>query len=96
MPIHCFLFEIQIIKNGFTGPKSFWDFRETGTRAHFCVLCDVTRDLLLTWYMVHLPVKEFADEILGFTQPPFLTSLWGWGGVGGETLMILEFYFVIP
>ena len=22
MPIHCFLFEIQIIKNGFTGPMS--------------------------------------------------------------------------
>ena len=30
MPIHCFLFEIQIIKNGFTGRKSFRDFRETG------------------------------------------------------------------
>ena len=30
MPIHCFLFEIQIIKNGFTGPMSYRVFGETG------------------------------------------------------------------
>ena len=30
MPIHCFLFEIQIIKNGFMGPISYRVFRETG------------------------------------------------------------------
>ena len=30
MPIHCFLFEIQIIKIGFTGPISYRVFRETG------------------------------------------------------------------
>ena len=30
MPIHCFLFEIQIIKNGFTGLISYRVFRETG------------------------------------------------------------------
>ena len=30
MPIHCFLFEIQIIKNGFTGPTTYRVFRETG------------------------------------------------------------------
>ena len=29
MPIHCFLFAIQIIENGFTGPISC---RETGSR----------------------------------------------------------------
>ena len=29
MPIHYFLFEIQIIENGFTGPISY---RETGPR----------------------------------------------------------------
>ena len=32
MPTHCFLFEIQIIKNGFTGPISYPVFRETGPR----------------------------------------------------------------
>ena len=30
MPIHCFLFEIQNIKNGFAGPASYRVFRETG------------------------------------------------------------------
>ena len=30
MPIHCFLFEIQIIKNGFTGPTSYRVFGKTG------------------------------------------------------------------
>ena len=30
MPIHCFLSEIQIIKNFFTGPISYRVFRETG------------------------------------------------------------------
>ena len=29
MPIHCFLFEIDIVKNGFTGPISYRVFRET-------------------------------------------------------------------
>ena len=29
MPIHCFLLEIQIIKNGFTGPMSYRVFGET-------------------------------------------------------------------
>ena len=27
MPIHCFVFEIQIIKNGFAGPISYRVFR---------------------------------------------------------------------
>ena len=30
MPIHCFLFEIQITKSGFTGSISYPVFRETG------------------------------------------------------------------
>ena len=30
MPIHCFLFEIQIIKNDFTGPISYRVCRDTG------------------------------------------------------------------
>ena len=30
MPIHCFLFEIQIIENGFTGPISYRVFGEKG------------------------------------------------------------------
>ena len=32
-PIHCFLFEIQIVKNGFTGPIRYRVFRETGPRS---------------------------------------------------------------
>ena len=36
MPIHCFLSEIQIIKNGFTGPISYRVFRETGPWAYIC------------------------------------------------------------
>ena len=37
MPLHCFRFEIQIIKNGFTGPISYPVFRETGPRFPFRV-----------------------------------------------------------
>ena len=33
VPIHCFLFEIEIIKNGFAGPINYRVFRETGPRA---------------------------------------------------------------
>ena len=36
MPIHGLLFEIHIIKNDFTGPISYRDFRETGPRISFC------------------------------------------------------------
>ena len=32
MPIYLFVFNIQTIKNGFPGPKSFRGFRETGPR----------------------------------------------------------------
>ena len=32
LAIRCFLFEIQLIKNGFTGPISYRVFRETGPR----------------------------------------------------------------
>ena len=32
MPIRCFLFEIPVIKNGFTGPISYRVFRETCPR----------------------------------------------------------------
>ena len=35
MSIHCFIFEIQIIKNGFTSPISYRVFRETGPRAYY-------------------------------------------------------------
>ena len=34
-PIHCFLCEIQIIKNGFSGPLSYRVFRETGPGGPF-------------------------------------------------------------
>ena len=28
-------------------------------RDHCCVLCDVARDLLLTWYIVHQPISRY-------------------------------------
>ena len=45
-------------------------------RDHCCVLCDVTRDLLFTWYVVYQPLllfwsTKFVAEWNFFTPPPF-------------------------
>ena len=39
-------------------------------RNHCCVLCDVTRDLLLTWYIVHQPQDAYCRAKCEF-------HLWG-------------------
>ena len=37
-------------------------------RDHCCVLCDVARDLLLTWYIVHQPSFDPLDTKNGSKQ----------------------------
>ena len=57
MPINCFLFEIQIIKNGFTGPITFRVLRERARAAQFHGLLPFVTQYLVGFFWN----LEFSD-----------------------------------
>ena len=76
MPIHCFLFEIQIIKNGFTVPISYRVFRETGPRSCMIRLQLTRQAKIWTVLQSSIPLTKLFCFFFGGGG--------GGGGVGGE------------
>ena len=63
MPIHYFVFKIQMIKNGFPGPKSVRDYRETGPGVRFSF---GNRDLSIDEY--RRVFFQIISELLNLAQ----------------------------